>query len=186
MLYAGHREIPQMHALLIGMTECGKTSLAKIIASDAKSKGKLVAVLDPLIDDGWEADFQTQDSEEFLKWAKANRSAYLFVDEGSVSIGRYNKPMSWLATMSRHWGHTAFFISQGLTQLPPDVRNNCGQLFLFTSADTINKTAAEEFNEPDLRRADKLEKGHFFIVKRFGKISKGYVDFDKWKVYAAS
>lgn len=173
-----------MHTLIIGMTESGKTTLAKILCRELKHWGKKTAVLDPLKDPEWEADFQTQNSDEFLKWAKENRSAYLFVDEGSISVGRYNVPMQWLATMSRHWGHSAFFVSQGLTQLPPAVRDNCGKLFLFCCSNSITKTASEEFNKKDLRNAEELDKGHFYVIKRFGKLSKGFVDFPKRKVYS--
>lgn len=168
-----------MHHLIIGMTECGKTTLAKMICGNLKKRGKKTAVLDPLYDEGWNCDFQTSNSDEFLTWAKSNRSAYLFIDEGSVSIGRYNVPMQWLATMSRHWGHSSYFISQGFTQLPPMVRDNCQVLYLFTAADSVNKIAAEEFNKKELRNAESLDKGHFYKVLRYGKISKFSIDFSK-------
>lgn len=175
-----------MHSLIIGMTESGKTTLAKWFCRDLKKAGYKTAVLDPLLDEGWDCDFHTEDSDGFLAWAKnrENRTAFLFVDEGSISIGRYNVPMEWLATMSRHWGHSAFFISQGLTQLPPAVRNNCGKLYLFACADSVNKLAAEEFNEKALRGADRLPKLHFFVVSRFSELLRGRLDFAECTAYA--
>lgn len=168
-----------MHHLIIGMTECGKTTLAKLICKQLKKQGKKTAVLDPLYDEGWNADFQTQSPEEFLEWAKSNRSTYLFVDEGSISIGRYNAPMQWLATMARHWGHSCYFICQGLTQLPPMVRNNCRIIYLFTASDGVNKVAAEEFNKRELRSAESLGKGDFIKSSRFGKSENFSIDFSK-------
>lgn len=172
-----------MHTLICGMTESGKTFLSKMICRALKKKGQICAVLDPLQDAGWDCDFQTQKSDDFLAWAQANQKAFLFVDEGSIAVGRYNVPMEWLATMSRHWGHASYFICQGLTQLPPMVRNNCGKLYLFTSADSVNKLAAEEFNEKALKNADRLDKGHFYEISRFGKIRKGTLDFRKSSVH---
>lgn len=171
-----------MHSLIIGMTESGKTTLAKMLCRTLNNGGNKTAVLDPLFDDGWQCDFQTQNSDEFLRWAKSNRSAYLFVDEGSISIGRYNLPMQWLATMARHWGHSATFISQGLTQLPPAVRNNCSRLYLFTAADSVSKIAAEEFNKKELRDAEALGRGEFLIVPRYGDVRRAKIDFKKMTI----
>lgn len=173
-----------MHCLIVGMTESGKTTLAKRIAKTLKSSGKLVAVLDPLQDEGWECDFQTQNPEEFLVWAKGNRSAFLFVDESGVAIGRYNVPMEWLATQSRHLGHSCYFICQGLTQLSTIVRGQCRKLYMFASGSNATKTASEEWNESELQNAERLQKGEFYVVSRFDKISKGRVDFTSDNVYS--
>lgn len=174
-----------MHSLIVGMTESGKSFLAKMISRALKKAGKKVAVLDPLWDDGWGADFQTSDSGAFLAWAKskANASAFLFVDEGSVSVGRYNLPMQWLATMSRHHGHSSFFICQGITQLPPIVRGQCRDVFLFAVDETISQIVAKEWNEKTLRNAERLRKGEFYHVSRFGTLQKGRLDFAAGKVY---
>lgn len=177
-----------MHSLIIGMTESGKTTLAKSICKGLIAKEQKVAVLDPLHDEGWgEVTFQTSGPAAFLEWAKMkeNRQAFLFVDEGSIAIGRYNAPMEWLATMSRHWGHSSFFISQSLTQLSTTLRGQCGRLYLFTAAETVNKIAAEEFNEKELRKADRLEKGQFYIVNRFTALKKMRIEFDTGEVSAS-
>jgi DNA helicase HerA-like ATPase len=54
------------HSLILGMTESGKTTLAKRLAQHYKSRGIGVIVLDPLNDD-WPCDFKTADPDEFLR-----------------------------------------------------------------------------------------------------------------------
>lgn len=174
-----------MHSLIVGMTESGKTTLAKYLCKGLAKRGKKTAVLDPLIDVGWETEFQTNNPGEFLALAKKTRESYLFVDEGSVSIGRFNVPMEWLATMSRHWGHSAFFITQGMTQLGPTIRNNCSRLYLFACSKSIARLAAEEFNQPEVISADRLRVGEFFIVSRFDPLRRGSIDFKKSRINIA-
>lgn len=173
-----------MHSLIIGMTESGKTTLAKLMCQELHSRKELTGVLDPLLDEGWESDFHTKNSDQFLTYAKLPRpkGGFLFIDEGATSIGRYNVPMEWLATMSRHWGHSATFITPGFTNLSPSIRNSCGRLYLFACAASVTKIASEEFNHKVLLTAERLRKGEFFIVDRFREVRLGSIDFQKRKV----
>ena len=100
------------HVLINGMTESGKTTLAKRLAAEYKKSGVGVIILDPLHDPGWQCDFQTDDPDEFLSVCKKSERCALFIDEGSQSVGQYDTQMHWLATMARHHGHNSHFISQ--------------------------------------------------------------------------
>lgn len=177
-----------MHTLISGMTESGKTVLAKIICLTLKKSGKKCAVLDPLHDIGWQCDFQTHDGPTFLAWARRpeNQTSYLFIDEGSISVGKYDTQMQWLATMSRHWGHSVFFVTQDATQIAPIIRSNCSRVFLFASPEAAGKRISEEFNQPKLRGAPRLARGHFYIVSRFGEMSENKVDFASGSVRLVS
>lgn len=166
------------HNLIVGMTESGKSTLAKIFASEFRKRKITVAVLDPLHDE-WDCDFQTADSDEFLAWCKKNKSAMLFIDEGSTAIGRYNPEMEWLATQSRHWGHSSFFICQRGPQLSPNVRDQASKLYLFACSRSDAENFANTWNEPELKNLEKIDKGEFYIVSRFGEMKKGKVDFSK-------
>ena len=156
-----------MHTLIIGQTESGKTTLAVRLSEKYQQAGWKVAVLDPLRDERWRADFLTTDDHEFLAVAKASRSCMLFVDESGQTIGRYQESMFWLATMARHWGHCSHFLSQRAQQVSPTVRTQCGRLFLFNCSATDAKILADEWNKPELREANSLAKGEYFSVSRF-------------------
>lgn len=171
------------HNLIVGMTGTGKSTLAKLVIKQAKKAGRKTVVLDPIGDPSYSADFQTTDPDQFLAYAKANKSCYLFVDESGQAIGRYNEPMMWLATTSRHLGHLSFFISHSATQLSPILRGQCGQVYLFSCAAANFKTVAEEWNQPDILKMKRFDAGEFVYVPRFGQIRKGRIDFAKQHIY---
>lgn len=124
-------------------------------------------MLDPLNDPEWEADYQTDDNEEFLNVMYQNRSCALFIDESGQSIGRYAQEMAACATQSRHFGHKAYFISQRAVQLDRTVRDQCTTLFVFRVGHNDAKVLAEEFGYEELKEAHKLKKGECFVVTRF-------------------
>lgn len=167
------------HCLIAGMTESGKTTLAKLICFQLSKRGIPTAVLDPLRDPEWATEKQFHEPAEFLAFVKANRSFVLFVDEGGQSIGRYNKEMEWLATQSRHFGHSCFFISQGVTQLPPIIRQQCSKFYVFACGESNSKLIAEECNEPLLKSVTRLQPGEFFEVSRFKKTTRNRIVFPK-------
>lgn len=161
------------HSLVFGMTESGKTTFAKQMSHALHSEEKTVLLLDPLNDPEWYADFRTTDGAQFLEVCKANESCYLIVDESGQAIGKYDSEMEWLATQSRHWGHSCIFISQRGAQLSTTIRAQCRHLFLFTSAKDDCKILANEFNCPELVNASQLPQGHYFHKPRFGPLQKG-------------
>lgn len=103
----------------------------------------------------------------------------LIADEGSISVGRYNVEMQWLATMSRHWGHRSYFIVQRATQIAATVRNQCDTSFIFGVGENDTRMFAEEWREPNLKNLEKIDKGEFAIVSRFRELRWGKLDFDR-------
>lgn len=169
-----------MHSLIIGMSESGKTTLAKIFARELKKRGKKVVVLDPLNDPDWgKVDFRTEDCDEFLDYCKNNQNLYVFIDEGSESIGRYDVEMQWFATQSRHWGHSCFFITQGCTQIAPIIRGQCRVVYCFAVGESDTKLMAEEFRKKELKFLETIPQGVFYKVSRFSELQRGVVDFKK-------
>lgn len=150
------------------MTESGKTTKARRLAANYKRQGIGVIVLDPLRDPGWNADFITDDQEEFLDVFWRSRSCAAFLDEGGESVGRYDLAMQKTATRGRHCGHSCHYVAQKATQLAPIVRDQCSHLFLFTSGLASAKMLAEEFNKPDLLQATQLQMYSYFHATRFG------------------
>lgn len=163
------------HSLILGMTESGKSTLAKKLAAYYKSKGFGVLVLDPLNDPGWPCDFKTDDGSEFLKVFWDSRRCFVFIDESGDSVGRYNAEMTRTATKGRHWGHACHYITQRGTQLATTVRDQCSHLFLFCSSLNDSKTHADEWNQQQIREACNLKQGEYFHATRFGELHRGNV-----------
>ncbi len=162
-----------MHTLVIGMTESGKSCISKLLASSLHNKGCKVAVLDPLNDPDWKADFVSDDIEAFRAYLESNRKVFAFVDECGQWFNEGNDTThSWLATRSRHYGHSVTFIAQRAIQVPKTMRDQCGRLYLFTSSQSDGKIHAEEWNKPELMDCNKLPQLHFFVVDRYNTTKK--------------
>lgn len=157
------------HVLILGMTESGKTTKARQLAANYRRQGIGVIVLDPLRDPQWNADFITDDQDEFLDVFWRSRSCAAFMDEGGESVGRYELAMQKTATRGRHCGHSCHYIAQKATQLAPIVRDQCSYLYLYTSGLTSCKTLAEEFNKPEIIKGTQLQRFSYFFVSRFGQ-----------------
>lgn len=151
------------------MTESGKTTKARQLAANYRRQGIGVIVLDPLKDPAWQADFITDNQEEFLDVFWRSRSCAAFLDEGGESVGRYDLAMQKTATRGRHCGHSCHYIAQKATQLAPIVRDQCSYLYLYTSGLTSCKMLAEEFNKPELLNATQLKRFSYYFVSRFGQ-----------------
>lgn len=163
------------HSLILGMTESGKTTFGKRLATNFRARNIKVLVLDPLNDPGWLADFKTKDPEEFLRVLWASRRCAAFIDEAGDMVGRYDALMQKTATRGRHWGHAMHYISQRGVQLSVTVRDQCSHLFLFTTAKKDAEIHANEWNEDALRDAHKLKQGDFFHATRFGTLERSNV-----------
>lgn len=160
------------HSLILGMTESGKTTLARDLAAEYRAAGTAVLVLDPLRDPRWQADYITSDPVEYMRVVWASRSCMLFVDEAGEAVGKYDVAMQALATRARHWGHSTHFVTQRGAQLSPTVRHQCRYLFMFCSGVRDGQVMAEEFNQPLLESCNSLRQGEYFFTSRFGELQR--------------
>src|SRR5688572_25247930 len=165
------------HVLIAGITESGKTTLARRLAARYKAQQIGVLVLDPLADPQWPADFRTSDEEEFLHVFWQSRRCVAFMDEGGESVGRYNLSMQKTATRGRHWGHACHYITQRVQQIAPIVRDMCIHLFLFASSKKDGILLANEFNHAELENCNTLEKGEYFHAVKMGPCTKHKLTF---------
>lgn len=161
------------HVLILGMTLSGKTTLAKRLAADYRAHGIKVAVLDPLGDPEWQADYRTTDPDEFLAVFWQSRQCACFIDESGDAVGKYDEAMQKTATRGRHWGHRVHYLTQRGAQLSRTVRDQCSSLFLFTTSLKDAKLHAEEWNKDDLAKAHTLRQGEYFHTGRFTDLSRG-------------
>ena len=158
-----------MHSLIIGITECGKTTLARRIMKESKRPS---IVLDPLLDPAYceaGAEILTDDADEFMDFAKQNPGYNLVLDEGAESVGRYDREKLWITTRSRHFGHSAFILSQRAQDINKTIRDQCSRLFLFCCSTYDAKIFGSEWGKRNaiLSRADELPKLCFFDAERF-------------------
>jgi hypothetical protein len=167
------------HSLIFGMTESGKTSLAKYeLIPRYQANNIKVLVLDPMNDPGWNADFQTDNVDEFLKVYWASRQCAVFIDEAGESVGRFDSAMITTATKGRHWGHKNHYLSQRGAMLSKTVRDQCSDIFLFTTSLDDCKVHANEWNAPELKEANSLAQLEYFHTGRFTDVTKGKIIFD--------
>jgi len=158
------------HSLILGMTESGKTTLAKRLSSAYRRAGVGVIVLDPLSDPEWNATHITHDPDNFLETFWNSRSCMVFIDESGDVVGRFDEAMQKTATRGRHWGHSVHYITQRGAMISRTVRDQCSNLFLFNTALEDCKIHAREWNKPELLNASQLPRGAYYKTSRFGEI----------------
>lgn len=143
----------------------GKTTFGLKKAASLKKQGRRIIVLDPFLDTRWNADFITNNQDEFLEAVWNNRGCAIFIDEGGQTVGKYNEVMNELATRGRHWGHKVYFICQRAKMISTTVRTQCSELVIFKNSKNDTKDLADEFVEPMILEADSLQKGEFILVR---------------------
>ena len=135
-----------MHQLIIGRTMSGKTSYARAVVKNWPGR---VLVMDIMQDDWAGKNVETfDDMTAFMAAAQDETDCLLVIDESGYSIDRYDVEHHWLATQSRHNGHSAVFIAQRYQQLAPIVRLQAAVLTAFQSGYKDSVLIGEEFNFP--------------------------------------
>lgn len=166
------------HTLIHGKTDSGKSTMARrLILERFKPAGYKILVLDPKQDPRFQADFMTNDAEEFMRVVKSHAGVKCFglVDESGEKIGAYAGHMRVLATQYRELAHRYAFIVQRAAMLDKNIVLNCGNLFLFESSGRDCKTLSEDFDSKILLEGTQLKQGEYLFKPRFGDIVRGNV-----------
>jgi hypothetical protein len=148
------------HAIIAGMTEVGKTTLAKALAATLPR----VAVFEVEYNTKQWGDnvvFQTTDINRMLAFSKANINCNIFIDDSEEATDR-DRSYNFFATRARHYGHKCFFIMQRPTQVLPTVRHNCAAIYCFRLNPKDSEELSIDFNEPMLVNAPSLNVGEFY------------------------
>ena len=156
------------HSLVVGMTESGKSTLAKRLVMDWRHRGRAVLVLDALHDPAWHCDFLTSSGPEFQAVVRGSRNCLVVVDEAGEYVGQYDKELSWLATRGRHWGHSCLFVAQRASQISRLVRDQCSFLMCFAVSKYDARILSDEWGRDELLDAPQLPRGTCIYVPRFG------------------
>jgi hypothetical protein len=158
------------HVITIGQTESGKTICNKRLAAWYKRNGVGVIVLDVMKDPDWNADFITDDADEYMAFVRDPRRCLqcaLFIDEAGSSLDRYLQTNEWLTTQSRHHGHICHLITQRAPQVSLTTRSQCSTVYAFNIDPDDAKAYRKSFNEPALMRCPDLPQGHCIKKQRF-------------------
>ncbi|AUR81555.1 putative packaging ATPase [Vibrio phage 1.069.O._10N.286.49.F11] len=166
------------HSAIVGMTESGKSSLARKMATAIQKAGIAVIVFDPLGDPAWSEcldpnnSFITDNEKEFLNYYWSSKNCAVFFDEAGDYATNHNKEMIRTATKGRHWGHSNYYIAQRGNLLARTIRDQCSKLYMFTSSKDDAKIYSLEFNDNELLNVPDLSQGEYYSCGRFNKAVK--------------
>lgn len=164
------------HILILGQTLSGKSTLAKRLAQQYKSKGVGVIVHDPVGDPEWIADYRTANAEEFFRVYNDSRRCAVFFDEAGETCEEFRHEITKTATRGRHRGHRNHYIAQRGTLILRTVRDQCSTLFLFNTGLEDCKVHAAEWNAPTIKEYGPfLETGEYFHKQRMGELTRGHL-----------
>ena len=127
-------------------------------------------ILDPFERKSWIANpefcFVTRDQNLFLDAVWKNRECSIFIDESGDMAGKYNHAINQIATLSRNFGHKAYFIMQRTKQISTTIRTQCTELVMFRSSLRDTKDLADEFVQEKINMAHTLKTGEFILVRK--------------------
>lgn len=172
----------RIHSLYCGVTQSGKTTLARHHARLLCDVGYDVVIYDPVLTEtaggDWFPENQKNndakrlifhDSEKFLKWlvaAKAEndeRPIFVFVDESADIFGHQNTDANWLPRRVRHQGIYLRLISQRPKMLPPNVRSQTAHCYMFRLASDDAKMVLADYGHDNIL-SEPLDSGDFVLL----------------------
>lgn len=163
------------HWLYCGVTESGKTTLARYHARIlAREKWKVI-VFDPARTETMGGDWPPEatlytESPVFMREVakiKGDREhpTFVFVDESAEIFNHSAQENFWLARRGRHRGIYLRSIAQRPTMIHPHVRTQHSRLFLFRVAPQDAKEIAADFGHGPEAVSDQLDTGECFMIK---------------------
>jgi len=174
-------------SVIIGRSEFGKSSLAKALCRRFTHDDRRVLVYD-IMDDHWDSTLTVSEEDEFLKLYWGSYDIIAIVDESGVTATTGRPKMARIARQGRHqvgpqkWGNSNYFIAHRLTDLDPNIRAQCSELYLFACRYDDAKDFALEHGQPILKTASALPPGHFFHVAPGKPVTRWVVDFSNLKI----
>ena len=172
----------RLHALYCGVTQSGKTTLAREHCRVLHAAGWDVAVYDPVAtatagggwtDEGAKDHGQTvrifSDHGKFFAWlvkAKGtpDHPVFVFADESADIFGHRQTDAHWLPRRIRHEHIYLRLISQRPKMLPPDVRSQCAICYMFRLAADDRKMVASDFGHDSEVYNKNLDTGDFLVL----------------------
>lgn len=172
-----------IHSLYTGVTQSGKTTLARSIARAMCDAGARVIVYDPLgsatAGGGWGKGAELfDDKEAFLDciYSPETINAHVFIDEAHNIFAHDDKSNLWLLTEGRHYFLTLHLLTQRPKKVHPDARTNCGRCYMFRLAQDDAREIGADYGHSGINRIS-LDKGDFLIL------NSGSAEFSRANVF---
>lgn len=168
-----------MHNLIVGISNSGKSNLAKSICAMKKKLDNVCVIYDPTKSSGWRSSCKFSSPEKFLNYIDSVNSANVFIDEAK-SLWDYDQKLAdKLLYRGRHRGLLVFLICQrGKGMIPPNARNMCSRVFAFKQNYADAKDLAESFSDI-LLTASSLKIGEYVYSNGFDEYS-GFLDYKNY------
>ncbi len=170
------------HTMIVGATETGKTTLAKITAAQGLAAGLAAIVYDPMLSDWGDGACVADNWPDFLKLLEENgrSGALVFVDEADTCLSISDRPNWWLLTRGRHYGFRVHLITQRPQLVAPTVRGMCATLFCFRVSSSDAAMLSNDFTDERLKSASGLAQGEFLHSRWLN----GARELSKYNVFA--
>lgn len=170
----GAKFSPTPRLLIVGASETGKTTLAKMIARELEKRTFAVTVYDPLISE-WSPDaLVSGDEEEFFSdldaQYQAGKRQAVFIDEADTILSVAHRRNFWVLTRGRHFLLSPHVITQRPALVAPTIRGQCNQAYVFQVSTADAKLLADDFACEGLRDAPNLQQGEYLHVHWKNKI----------------
>jgi len=167
------------HTLIVGMTRSGKTTLARDLLKILKGRGFGIVVLETrkfASPNDWPVcDRFYTDPEEFNKAILRSRHCVCVCEEAGEYLHNHEKQWHWWGTSSRHLKHQFIFISQRAAQIAVTVRTQCDVVFVFRSNKDDVLTLSRDFDNDEILKSSRLDRGQYLKVPKFGEVEQGRV-----------
>jgi hypothetical protein len=157
------------HWLYTGVTETGKTTLARFHARTLATAKHRVYVYDPVRTEtaggAWEkCSMLKSDPDEASEQIEELQDCFVFVDEARDLLGHDRRENHWMLRRGRHQGIYFRLVCQRPTMLPPDVRTQCSRLFMFRLASTDSQEICADFGHGASTYKQELDRGDCVMI----------------------
>lgn len=158
-----------VHTLYTGVTQSGKTTLARSVSRGLATAKNRCIVFDPMgtatAGGDWGTEEIYENTEQFLDviYDPKTVNAHVFIDEAHKLLGHDDKSNYWLLTEGRHHFLTLHLMTQRPNKLHPDVRSNCGKCMMFRLAANDANLIGSDYGFNGLDRIQ-LDTGDFLLL----------------------
>ena len=159
------------HWLIVGMTESGKSTLARALAAEYTKAGHTPIVLDVTRNKQWGAKaIIFTDPDELLAYVQDPKKCLrqpIFIEESGLSVGKYDEQFQWLTTFSRHHGMRCHTVAQRAEMVNKTIRSQCTNLAAFGLSIDDAKSYAREFNGQEIMQCATFAPGTYIHKTRY-------------------
>ncbi len=170
------------HGLVTGTTQSGKTTYVIFLCYILKKLGFVIIWFTSIPDARLRelTPYVTHSKDELLKWFWTFRRCIVVFDEGTDTVGRFDKEIEKTATQGRHkhptlpgGEHSCIYIGQAAQQINPTIRGQCAWTVAFLQGSASCEILVADFVCPGLRAAGSLGRFEYLRFERFGKLQPG-------------